>query len=197
MNGVVLRCPSCGTTKAAPGECEACHEAPVRFYCTNHQPGRWLDSSSCPQCGSQFGVPDSPPAAPPAPGRARPRAFPAPPTSTARLPTSDRAPTSPTARRKGYSSWPGRGPWGSRTSPEEERVADPSRDAFREAMERTLPELLREAARARRTREVVDIPPVRAAAAAAGCLRAALLIVLFFMLAMFAMSMFLGGALIY
>ena len=64
MSGVVLRCPSCGTTRAAPGECEACHEAQVRYYCTNHTPGRWLDSRSCPQCGSQFGVPDRPPAVP-------------------------------------------------------------------------------------------------------------------------------------
>ena len=45
---VVLRCPSCGTTQATPGECEACHEAQVRYFCTNHEPGLWLDGTSCP-----------------------------------------------------------------------------------------------------------------------------------------------------
>ena len=54
---VVLRCPSCGTTRPAPGECEACHEAVVRFYCTNHTPGLWLAEPSCPSCGARFGEP--------------------------------------------------------------------------------------------------------------------------------------------
>ena len=40
MNVVVLRCTNCGTTQATPGECEACHEAIVRPYCGNHEPGR-------------------------------------------------------------------------------------------------------------------------------------------------------------
>lgn len=57
MNGVVLRCPNCGTVQPAPGECEACREAPVRYFCTNHVPGVWLDSASCPQCGAGFGDP--------------------------------------------------------------------------------------------------------------------------------------------
>lgn len=47
---VVQRCPSCGTTRAAPGECEACHEAQVRSFCTNHEPGIWLDGPTCPAC---------------------------------------------------------------------------------------------------------------------------------------------------
>jgi hypothetical protein len=195
MSGVVLRCPSCGTTKAAPGECEACHEAQVRYYCTNHRPGRWLESQACPQCGSQFGVADPPPAAPSAPGRAPPRAFPPPPTSTTRPPTSATTPPGPTARRKGFPSWPAGGPWGSRTLPRDEREPRPRRDALRETLERTLPELLREAAHARRSREVPEVPPI--GVAVAGCLRGALLLVLFFMLALFAMSMFLGGAFIY
>ncbi|HEY0033066.1 MAG TPA: hypothetical protein VGB81_07355 [Devosia sp.] len=55
MSEVVLRCPNCGTTKASPGECDACHEADVRFFCTNHQPGRWLESDVCPDCGARFG----------------------------------------------------------------------------------------------------------------------------------------------
>jgi hypothetical protein len=55
---VVLRCPNCGTTRAAPGECEACHEAEARYFCTNHAPGVWLNASTCPTCGAQFGVPE-------------------------------------------------------------------------------------------------------------------------------------------
>ena len=44
MSVVVLRCPNCGTTQATPAECEACHEADVRWFCPNHTPGRWLDA---------------------------------------------------------------------------------------------------------------------------------------------------------
>lgn len=47
---VVQRCPNCGTTQSAAGECEACHEAQVRYYCTNHEPGLWLSGRTCPQC---------------------------------------------------------------------------------------------------------------------------------------------------
>ena len=52
-----MRCPHCGTVQPAEGECEACREAPVRYFCTNHSPGVWLDSTACPQCGSRFGDP--------------------------------------------------------------------------------------------------------------------------------------------
>jgi hypothetical protein len=96
MSGVVLRCPNCGTTRAAPGECEACHEAAVRYYCTNHSPGRWLDAPACPQCGARFGVAAGPAAAlPRAPApvparasapRARDSAAPPAPTRATRRP---------------------------------------------------------------------------------------------------------------
>ena len=59
MSGILLRCPNCGTTRASPGECEACHEAAVRYYCTNHTPGLWLDTGACPQCGARWGSPDT------------------------------------------------------------------------------------------------------------------------------------------
>lgn len=74
MSGVVLRCPNCGTTKASPGECDACHEAEVRFFCTNHKPGLWLESTQCPDCGARFGQPavSSPPTPTPIPPQARP-----------------------------------------------------------------------------------------------------------------------------
>ena len=50
MSDVALRCPNCGTTQARAGECEACHEAQVRYYCPNHTPGRWVDGPRCAEC---------------------------------------------------------------------------------------------------------------------------------------------------
>lgn len=50
---VVLRCPNCGTTQALRGECDACHENSVRFYCPNHAPGRWLDGPACAECAAR------------------------------------------------------------------------------------------------------------------------------------------------
>lgn len=98
---VVQRCPNCGTTKATSGECEACHEATVRYFCTNHTPGLWLDAGTCPQCGARFGDParrTSAPAPalpvrkrPPAPARA-PAAISVPPPAYARaVPPKDSA----------------------------------------------------------------------------------------------------------
>jgi hypothetical protein len=57
---VVLRCPNCGTTRATPGTCEACHHAEVRYFCTNHKPGLWLDTPRCSACGASFGDPPRP-----------------------------------------------------------------------------------------------------------------------------------------
>jgi ribosomal protein L37AE/L43A len=54
---VVQRCPSCGTTQPASGECDTCHEAHVRLFCTNHSPGLWLTAPTCPSCGARFGGP--------------------------------------------------------------------------------------------------------------------------------------------
>jgi hypothetical protein len=61
----MLRCPHCGTTQSSPGECQACHEAHVRYFCSNHNPGEWFDQPRCPRCGARFGepVPSQPPAA--------------------------------------------------------------------------------------------------------------------------------------
>lgn len=73
MNGVVLRCSNCGTVQATPGECEACEAAPVRYFCTNHDPGIWSETSTCTRCGARFGEAASPSRAP-----ARPAARPVP-----------------------------------------------------------------------------------------------------------------------
>ena len=79
MSGVVLRCPHCGTTRAAPGECDACHEAEVRWFCRNHEAGRWIDAPPCPDCGA--GVERATPAPSPPPRRrpTAPPSFDAPP----------------------------------------------------------------------------------------------------------------------
>lgn len=96
---VILRCPNCGTTKATSGECEGCHEAEVRYFCTNHTPGRWLGASTCPECGARFGEPaaETPSSAPTARVRTR-SAVPAPviPVRT-RSPAPARGPASGSA----------------------------------------------------------------------------------------------------
>jgi hypothetical protein len=56
VSGVIIRCPNCGTTQSTLGECEACHEAGTRYFCTNHEPGRWLDGPACAVCGARYGM---------------------------------------------------------------------------------------------------------------------------------------------
>jgi hypothetical protein len=67
MSAVVLRCRACGTTQSHPGECDACFEGEVRYFCTNHSPGLWLDQPACRDCGARFGeAPERRPGPPPA-----------------------------------------------------------------------------------------------------------------------------------
>ena len=61
---VVLRCPTCGTTQGHGGECEACSESEVRYFCTNHEEGIWLDGPVCSRCGAKFGDPARKPPTP-------------------------------------------------------------------------------------------------------------------------------------
>jgi hypothetical protein len=117
MTGVILRCPHCGTSRSTPGECQACHEADVRFYCTNHTPGRWIDAERCPDCGARFG--DPPPAPTPPPSRPR-----VPPERRAERPAAPVRPTAPVPPRPTPPTSPPRpttfpprrgsfpGPWG-------------------------------------------------------------------------------------
>ena len=72
MSSVIIRCPNCGTSQAALGECEVCHDADARYFCTNHDPGRWLDEPRCAMCGARYGVESGP-------SRPAPRARPEPP----------------------------------------------------------------------------------------------------------------------
>ena len=87
MSGVVLRCPNCGTIQSGEGQCDACHEASVRYFCNNHTPGVWLEGTSCPQCGARFGDP--------APARAEPIR----PAAPSADPAEFRVPSRPRATR--------------------------------------------------------------------------------------------------
>jgi hypothetical protein len=107
MSGVVLRCPHCGTTQATPGECEACHEAEVRWFCPNHSPGRWLDAPRCPECGAGVARERPPPPPPPAPPSRRPSAVP--PLGAPSRPIEPRRPRDDPFDR----------PWGERGEPAE------------------------------------------------------------------------------
>lgn len=69
---VVQRCPHCGTTSTAAGECQACHAAEVRYFCTNHSKGVWLDGPACPKCGARVGAPTPRDSAPAVAARTRP-----------------------------------------------------------------------------------------------------------------------------
>ncbi len=99
---VVLRCPSCGTTRATPGECEACHETQVKYFCTNHTPGVWLETRTCPKCGAGLGYTSGRPPAPvptvartpPAAPARRPVPAPEPRPARTRAPAPDPAPES-------------------------------------------------------------------------------------------------------
>jgi hypothetical protein len=64
---VVLRCANCGTTQGHGGECEACSEGEVRYFCTNHDQGIWLEGPVCSRCGATLGDPPMRPAPAPTP----------------------------------------------------------------------------------------------------------------------------------
>ncbi len=83
MSGVALRCATCGTTQSHAGECEACFDGKVRYFCSNHSPGLWIDEPVCTRCGAKFGeaprrepessFPSTPSLPPPATRRAESR----------------------------------------------------------------------------------------------------------------------------
>ena len=189
MTGVILRCPNCGTSKATPGECEACHEAQVRYYCTNHKPGRWLDASVCPECGAKFGDPVRPaakPVAPAAPPRPRTTISPAAP------PRADPPPSPPR---------PSATPW---SRGDRERSSDPDRGAsdesasVRDIRAARMLEILRAASRAGRmsrgaTYTAPEAPPV--GAALGGCLMRFVILAMFLLISFFLMLSLVGGSL--
>ena len=95
MSSVILRCPNCGTTRSSLGECEACHESQVRYYCVNHTPSLWLDAKNCSACGARFGETPPPPPKAPAPALTRRPPAAAPP----QRPKAASSPRSMPARR--------------------------------------------------------------------------------------------------
>jgi len=106
---VVIRCPKCGTTSTSLGECDACHDAQVRYFCTNHEPGLWLETRTCPACAARreevirrpsvvastvpvrrSSVPARAPRSLPSPPHARPDPYAREAPEVARFPSSDR-----------------------------------------------------------------------------------------------------------
>lgn len=165
---VVRRCPNCGTTQASAGECDACHEAQVRYFCTNHSPGLWLDGPACGQCGARLGQP-GPGAAPAA--------------RVARSPASPPAPVStPSAARPGSRS--------PSATPDAWRSREPSAPAEEEPLARVasptalLHSMLRAAVLARSSTGAGELAGVRrrTGRGLVGCmLRLALVVVLLFL----------------
>jgi hypothetical protein len=167
MSGVVLRCRHCGTTQGTRGECQACHEAHVEFYCTRHAPGLWLDAPKCSQCGAEFGKAAPPPTGGRAPAPARRRDPPPRPRPPAEMPS------------------PKVDPWGRADAPEPPSTPPP---ASRAILER----LLREHYRRRAERAPEERYVIRESfgpALAGGCLR----ILLFMFLLMLVLTYFLSS----
>lgn len=188
MTGVILRCPNCGTSKATPGECEACHEAQVRYYCTNHKPGRWLDAAECPQCAAKFGDP------------VRPAANPVPPAAQSRLRTTapaapPRVDPPPSPPRTSAKAWDRRE--GERT-PDPDLGASDESASVRDIRTARMLEILRAASRVGRMSRGApyippEVPPV--GAAMGGCLMRFLFLAMFLLIIFFLMLSLVGGSL--
>ena len=179
---VVLRCPTCGTSQGHPGECEACFEGEVRYFCTSHEEGIWLDSAVCSRCGAKFGD--------------APRQPPAPPAASA--PTPPRDSRKPVRRRPAERSWDVEVGGAPPRRPEREKTAEPEvlprRPSFRELLE----EIGRRRARTRGGYDVdvpaADPPGPRGALPFAGCLlRAVGLVVLLVVAAVVLLVLFFVG----
>jgi hypothetical protein len=177
MSGVVLRCANCGTTQSTSGECQACHEQNVRFYCTRHTPGLWLTMPVCSQCGAEYGK-DLPPKerAPPRPG-----------------PATRRFPKRPERSEKG-SDRPG--PWGPLASRDEPREEPRGLDS-RAAIDRLLREYYRRRHRVDEDTDVVIARGTSVRPLAGGCLRIVLIFFLLSMLMMYVLSSLGGMYLVY
>jgi hypothetical protein len=178
LSDVVLRCSNCGTVQASTGECEACHEAQVRYFCTNHEPGRWLDGPSCPDCRARFGE-DAP-------------------ASSIRRSHPDRLGIQPTSRdtvRPAPEPVDETAPWETTTS---RLPRDGSRERLRIPSAGALLEAFAYAARARRIRkaetgETLDLP-VRPSGG--GCLGRLFLLALLLATVFLLAPLLLGGALL-
>lgn len=137
---VVLRCPTCGTTQGHAGECEACSEGEVRYFCTNHGGGIWLDGPVCSRCGATFGARPKEPRIP---------AASAPPAGAPdfRPPRARRGPGAPPE--------PGRPP---RMRPEREEPVTPDVLRPTPSLGELLGDMLEERARGRARYEAEEVP---------------------------------------
>lgn len=169
MSAVILRCDNCGTSHSARGVCEACHEGQVRYFCKNHDPGRWLDSPKCSQCGAEYGVTISTP-----PTRS--------PVETVRSAGTRKSAATSDARSRSPPPPKRRGPWGSRPTHTEEILVSDELVARARAMER-LRRILGGAGYGPRMPDSTDYtygpttPRI-----AGGCFRVVLLLMFFFFL---------------
>ena len=164
MSRVVLRCPNCGTTRGAPGRCDACHDAEVKYFCTNHSPGRWLTGPTCDTCGGYFG--ERRPAPPPV---AKP--------TTASPRSEERRPPPVLTER------PRRSPW----RPREADYRSPEAPASPSTAD-VLAEILRRTGSLRRPPPTLGPPP--GIIMLGGCFRVAFVL---FMLAIVLLMMLAGG----
>jgi len=170
MSSVVLRCSNCGTVQASAGQCEACHEAEVRYFCRNHNPGRWLDGPACNACGAQFGI-DPDYASTAAPGM---------------VPEPDE----PRVRRKAMEPTKKRRPWGE-ASEADRRIESPDPTA---GVGRWL-DLIDKAARAHAERRIgatprIELPRRRSRG---GCGKFVAIVALIFFLTFFLMPVLFAG----
>ncbi|MGI8673302.1 MAG: hypothetical protein ACR2LU_11935 [Luteitalea sp.] len=189
MSGVVLRCRTCGTTQDHPGECDACSEGPVAYFCGDHNPGLWLDEPVCGTCGARYGDARAKPAPPasrtsssiPRSGTRR--------SSSTRATSSPARPASPGVRRIPTTATP----------PLPGRVTDPDEAPDTPSLADLLVDMAEEGRRARGIPEEMppwaSTAPPRAAVPIFVCLfRLFLLLVLLALVAVAAVSLLLSGA---
>ncbi len=177
MSGVVLRCPNCGTIQGSEGQCDACHEASVRYFCTNHTPGQWVEGSACPQCGARFGDPE------PSPEVLRPVERPIAPPRPTRTPRY--RPAEPDPRL---------GPWDTEASaaPGTEPSGPPAPDPFRILLGAVAAAARARSMRAER-RDYDDLEPTRRRGG--GCFGRVVMLLLFLIALFLLVPVFLGALL--
>lgn len=202
---VIRRCPSCGTTQAISGDCEACHEAEVRYYCTNHTPGVWLDGTSCPHCGARLGAAPRPKSTAPPPPVRRPAPAPVPPRprATGAPPPKATPPFAPSSPPPAPSSPPPAPSWPpplpSPSTWDVARGPTTLEDAATETRSRrTSPWLLmlEGLLRARAARRAPDRPAPSMARSLPGCLLRFLVLAIVLFLALVAAIFLFGSALL-
>lgn len=193
MSMIVLRCQNCGTTQAGPGECEACHEAQVAYYCANHSPGHWLKTSTCPQCGAKFGD-----ASPAAKGTPLPPTRPTPVAPIRKPAREEPEPSSPWTRGTARSA-ASEPVWPRTVLPLPTPVREDPRTAEPDPMSPPLRDILMRGPVADRypgARRPEAAPPAQPWNAVAGLIRRLMMLAIIFIAAMILLSLFSNGSLL-